>query len=212
MSYDEFDAMQDAAYDSMYADFAKTAIEDEKIYNQIVDDFADYRLKEFYLDHPNVIEKAKGALEEARRLLPTSARCSLVFAATAAEVCLRNALWEPILHGSFHNKSSGDLIVSLLVRMNSEHLKRALLDILNQHTGIDLREFKRNGSKKPLREEMKEIAQIRNKILHEADTASKHDAVRAIDVAESLISDVFGETVGKLGLDLRNGLVCGRAR
>jgi hypothetical protein len=170
MSYDYWDAMQDAAYDSMYEEFRKTAIDDEKIYSQVVDHFADYRLKEFYLDHPNVIENAKGALEEARQLLPISVRCSLVFAATAAEVCLRDALWEPILHGSFHNKASGDLIVSLLVRMRSEHLKKALFDILDQHTGIDLRQFKRDGCKQTVWEEMTAIARIRNKILHEAET------------------------------------------
>jgi hypothetical protein len=209
MSYDYTDAMYDAAMDSLYEDFAEQALGGNEIYDQIVYDFKEGRLCEYYIDNPGITEAAKGAPTEARTLLQRSARCSLVLAATASEVCFRDAILTPILHGSFHDKSSADLIVKLIVANKNDGLSKALLQILTARAGVDLRHFSRSGSRKPLWEEMREIQRMRNMILHKAQGASKVEAQLAIKIADCLISDIFPRVIKKIGLHLHEETVCG---
>lgn len=207
MSYDPNDAMYDAAMDSLYADFEEKALAGSEIYDRIVDDFRETRLRDFYLNHPKVTDPAEGALAEAQGLLKTNTRCSLVLAATASEVCLNQALLTPILHGSFHSKNTADLIAALIVK--NDRFTNVLLQILTRNTGVDLRTFCRPSSVKPLSEEMREIGVFRNKILHQAQDAPPKEAERAIKIAECLIYDVFQRAINKVGLHLHHGSVCG---
>src|SRR5262245_43841949 len=127
MSYDWMDAAQDEYYDSVYNDISESALEGGEIYDRIVEDFQESRLREFYLDNPVVNETAKSAFAEARLILKTSPRCSVVLATTAFEVCIREVLLKPILHGSFHSKSSGDLMAAIIATERNERLTQALL-------------------------------------------------------------------------------------
>jgi hypothetical protein len=210
MSYDPSDAAYDEFMDRLYKEFRESALEDFELYDRIVDDFKESRLRDFYIEHPLVNEGAKEALTEARSLLTRHPRCSLVLAVTASEVCLREALLTPILHGSFHSESSANLMVKLIVTTKNENLTKALLQILARHTGVDLREFARSGSQRPLWEEMREVQRKRNTILHQAQSASSDEAERAIKIAECLLGDIFHRTIEKLGLHLHEGIgACG---
>jgi len=210
MSYDPSDAAYDEFIDQLYKEFRDSALEDSEIYDRIVDDFKESRLRDFYLEHPLVIEGAKEALTEARSLLITHPRCSLVLAVTSSEVCLREALLTPILHGSFHTKSSANLMVKLIVTTKNENLTKALLQILARYTGVDLRKFARSGSQRPLWEEMRQVQDKRNSILHQAQSVSSEEAERGIEIAEHLLGDVFQRAIEKLGLHLHDGIrVCG---
>jgi len=175
----------------------------------IVEDFREVRLREFYIDHPEVIRVAKNALAEGRVLLTTTPRCSLVLATTASELCVREALLRPILHGSFHSRSSGDLMAAIIVTERNERLTRALLPIFARHTGIDLRTFNRSGSATPLGKEMSEIQTIRNTILHQGHSATYEEADKAIKIADCLLDDIFQRVIEKIGLHLHDDTVCG---
>ena len=191
MPYDSNDGAYDEFIDQLYKEFRESALDDFELYDRIVDDFKESRLREYYLDHPLWIADAKEALTDARSLLLMHPRCSLILAVTASEVCLRGALLTPILHGSFHTELSANLMVKLIVTTKNENLTKALLQILAQHTGVDLRKFARSGSQMPLWEEMREIQGKRNTILHQAHEASSHEAKRVIDIPECLIDDIF---------------------
>jgi len=206
MSYDPSDAAYDEFMDRLYKEFRESALEDFELYDRIVDDFKESRLRDYYLEHPLVIEGAT----EARSLLLSHPRCSLVLAVTASEVCLREALLTPILHGSFHTELSANLMVQLIVTTKNENLTKALLQILARHTGMDLREFARSGLQRPLWEEMREIQGKRNTILHQAQSASSEDAERAIEIADCLLGEIFQRAIEKLGLHLHDGIrACG---
>jgi len=209
MSYDWSDAAYDEAMDNLYEDFAKTAHEDDRIYDRIVEQFKDSRLCAFYVEHPDISKAARDMLSEAMKLKDESSRSSLIMAAAASEICLRDALLTPIIYGSFHSDSSGDLIASLIVDTKNNRVIKALLDIFARHTGIELRQYVRSGSAKTLWQELNEMRRIRNAILHRGDGAAYEEAVLSIEAADCLLNLIFPHTLTKLGLHLHGGTICG---
>ena len=196
--------------DSLYEDFAKTALEDETIYNAVLENFTASRLKEFYLDNPGVARPAYNAFAEARGLVKKHPRCAIILAVTAMEVCFRDAILTPILHGSFNSKASADIVVKVIVSSKNQKVTKALLQILANHTGLDLGNYERFGADKPLGNEIREVQELRNVIVHQAKSAAVSEADRAVRVAECLIQDVFNRVVGQLGLHTHDDIVCGR--
>jgi hypothetical protein len=92
MSYDENDAAYDRFIDELHKDFREQTLDDAELYDRVVDDFKASRLLAFYVQEPAVAQAAQGALRDASDLLVDHPRAALVFAITAAEVCLRSAL------------------------------------------------------------------------------------------------------------------------
>ena len=150
MSYDEFDAARDQSFDDLYKEFRASALEDAELYDKIVDDFKASRLRAFYVENPLVAQAAAGGHAEARSLLQGHPKAALVFAVTSAELCMRQVLLTPILHGAFHTESSAEFLVRLLVGTKDERLVKALAAVLASHTGVDLRVLCRTGTDKPL--------------------------------------------------------------
>lgn len=204
MSYDEQDAAYDRFVDELYKEFRGSALDDVELYDRIVDDFKASRLRAFYVEHPLVARPAQEALTESATLLTDHPRAALVFAVTAAEVCLREALLTPILHGMFHTESSAELVAKLVVTIKDDKLIKALIRVLAEHTGTDLQVFCRSGSLKPLWEEMQELKVKRNHVLHQAITVSVDDGRQAIAIAEVLLREVFPTVISKLGLHLHD--------
>jgi len=209
MSYDPSDAAYDQFVDELYKEFRDSALEDDQLYNQVVDDFKESRLRDYYSDHPLVAEAAQDALAEAQALRDNHPRAAVVLAVIAAEVCLRDALLAPILHGSFHTGSSADLVVKLVVARKNEELTKALFRVLAAQTRIDLQQFTRAGSRKALWKEMRDVQRKRNRIIHQADTALVEEADVAIEVAKAVLHELFGSAVRSLGLHLHENVrVC----
>jgi hypothetical protein len=73
MSYDEMDAWQDAAMDSLYSDFREDpetrASFYEELYDEIVQDFTADRLRSYFVEHPELVVPAAQALADARALV-----------------------------------------------------------------------------------------------------------------------------------------------
>ena len=210
MSYDENDAAYDRFVDELYKEFRESALDDQEIYDRVIDAFREARLRDYYVDNPRIAESAQGALDEAETLVATHPRAALILAVVAIEVCLRDALLTPILHGSFHTESAAEFLVRLVVGSKDDKLTKALLRILTAHTGIDLQTFKRLGALRPLWVEMDDLKKRRNIIIHQADVATTDEANLAIQVAKTVVDEVFVGAVRKLGFHLHNRVrVCG---
>lgn len=205
MSYDEHDAAYDRFIDELRKDFREQALDDAELYDKIVDDFKASRLRAFYLQEPVVAQAAQDALREASDLLVAHPRAALVFAITAAEVCLRGALLTPLLRGAFHTEASADVLARLVVGTKDEKLVKALLRILAVHTGVDLQVHRRATATKPIWEEMHDVQLKRNMVVHQAAAASLADAQQAIAVAETMLTGIFPAVITKLGLHLHEG-------
>lgn len=212
MSYDPNDAAYDEFIDQLYKEFRDSALDDDQLYERVVDAFKDARLLDYYLEHPDVLVPAQETLAEARGLVGSSPRAALILAVVAAEVCLRDAMLTPVLHGSFHTPESADVLVRLFVATKDEKLIKALLRVLASHTKIDLQTFTRSGTKKPLWEEMRALQVKRNRVIHAAEIATGAEAQGALELAQVFLRDVFGSVVNGLSLHLHGPRVCGKSQ
>jgi len=210
MSYELSDAAYDEFIDQLYKEVRDSVLDDNQLYDRLVNAFKGARLLDYYLDHPNVLVPAQETLAEARSLVGAFPRAALIFAVVAVEVCLRDAMLTPVLHGSFHTPESADVLVRLLVGTKDEKLIKALLRVLASHTQIDLQTFTRSGANKPLWEEMRELQRMRNRIIHAAEKATDAEAKEALELAEVFLGHVFGGVINGLGLHLHGPRVCGK--
>jgi hypothetical protein len=84
----------------LYQEFAQDVLSGkDDLYGEIIDQFTTERLQSFYLENPNVAERALNALQEARALKILHPSAALVFAAIAIDVGLKDTLLKPILRG-----------------------------------------------------------------------------------------------------------------
>jgi hypothetical protein len=208
MSYDESDAWQEAAMDSLY----DRVIEDPQVRNrfyeelndEIVRDFTDGRLRSFFEEVPKAAEPAAEALSDGRRFLKSDDHtAAFVFASIAADVGLISTLLRPIVHGLVHAEGAASLIARLAIKHSDENLVRIMLDLLAEHGRVDPRTHKRAGSKRSLWEEMKEVKTKRNRVIHQAERASREEAELALAVAGTILEELFPTLVVRLGLRLR---------
>jgi hypothetical protein len=212
MGYEPIDAEREAAMDSLYDDFLKHAREDlyPELYEEIVRDFTEAQLQTFYVANPSVVQVALRVLDEAKAMEKDFPSGAVVFACVSIEVCLREALFKPIIHGLVHTESAANLIMELAVAAKSDRFAKMLLDLLATHGGVDPRTFKRKGITQVFWEEIKPVRTLRNNIVHQGETATVADAALAITLATTMIEDIFPTAVRNLGLHLHEGLeVCG---
>jgi len=211
MSYDQSDADREAGMDATYQmvwdDPATRELFYEELYEEIVRDFKDDRLRSFFLDEPKVVTPAVGALETARSLLPQHDTAAFIFGAIATEVGLRLAFIRPIAHSLVHTAS----VVAWITRMSlgrDERFMKILLDLLVAQGGTDPRTHHRPGSKMTLWAEVIIVREKRNRVLHDAEVATHEDAELAIDVAGCILEELFPALINKLGLQLQGTRVC----
>jgi hypothetical protein len=212
MSYDEADAWEEAEMEAMYEQVTSDpAVKQqfyEQLYDEIVKDFTDNRLRSFYEEQPDVAAPAIDALEEAKKFLPHQDTAAFIFGYIAAEVGLTSALLKPIVHGLVHSETAAALITKLAIKHSDENFTKILLDLLAAHGHVDPRTYKRGGSPQTLWEELKNVRTKRNRVFHQAERASHVDAALAINVA-ALVGDLFPTVVANLGLHFHGTRVCG---
>lgn len=189
MSYTYFDAEMDAGYDRMVEEI----LESNK--DEIIDEFATKRMASYYAKHPDFDAPAKNAIQEARDLLDFNPTASLVFSGSATEMALRDVLLKPVVYGMVHEESTAESIAMLVIR-NSK-FTTLLFDILKKY-GVDLEKRKRPTSAKTLWVEINKIKDLRNRVLHRGEKATREDAEISLELAEIIIKDVFP--------DLRRGI------
>src|SRR5205807_980207 len=141
----------------------------EELYDDIVKDFTDARLRSFYENQPDLARAGVEALARARALHQHDETATATFAAVAAEVGLRSTLLTPIVYGLVHTDTAATLIVRLAITKTDENLMKVLLDLLAAHGGLDLRTYRRTGSTTSIWEELRTIQKKRNRIVHQAE-------------------------------------------
>lgn len=213
MSYEEADAWEESAMDALYEQVTgDPAVKQqfyEQLYDEIVKDFTDNRLRSFYEEQPHVATPAIEALEEAKKFLPQHDTAAFIFAYIAGEVGLTSALLKPIVHGLIHSESAAALITKLAIKHSDENFTKILLDLLAAHGRVDPRTYKRTGTAQTLWEELKTVRSKRNRVFHQGERASHQEAELAFGVAAAILGDLFPTVISNLGLHLHDAAVCG---
>ena len=180
MTYE--DAWQEEAYDQMAREIL------ESHHEEIIDEFVAERMKSYYQDNPDLTIATETVLNEAKYLLNVSPTASLVFSRSAIDLALREVLLKPIAFGMIHDANTGSLMVELAV--GNQQFSKLLFRVLQDY-GVDLRTVVRNTGSNTLWAEIKEIANIRNQILHRGQTASKEQAERSLEIASILLYKLY---------------------
>lgn len=192
---------QDAAYeegmDALYAEFKPQAIEE----------FTEERLQSYYVANPNLAEAPNRFLALARQLISQSPTASFIFAAIAVEVGLKVVLLKPVVHGLVHSESIAEMIADMVVGSTrfDNKFRSLLFRILSEYGSIDLAQYKRSGSLRPLWEEIRAVQEQRNKIMHRADIVGEEESHQALSVASAVLDELFPSLIQKLGLHLHDG-------
>jgi hypothetical protein len=192
---------QDAAYEegmeALYAEFKPQAIEE----------FTEERLQSYYVANPNLAEDPVHFLSMARQLISHSPTGSFIFAAIAVEVGLKVVLLKPVVYGLVHSESIAEMIADLVVgsaRFDNK-FRNLLFGILSEVGSIDLAKYKRPESLRTLWEEIKEIQERRNKIMHRAEIVVEEESHKALSVATTILEELFPLLIKRLGLHLHEG-------
>jgi hypothetical protein len=196
MSMTEDEYAYDQYMSDLYAERKKEAVEE----------FTAERLRSYYGDNKLLAKPALEALATAKTLVGVNASAGFVFAAVATEVGLKETLLKPIVSGMVHTSSVASLITNLVVSHQSmDRYRELLIQTLREHGGVDLDTYKRAGSTKPIWEEIREVQNRRNLIVHRAELASTDHTALALGVAATIVEDLFPKVVQKMGLHIHEG-------
>jgi hypothetical protein len=211
------EAAAEAAYDKMGEKWARENAYDlfrEEHHEEAISEFTSERLQSYYLKHPDLAGPARNSLLYAQSLMPTFPQAALVFAVTAIELAVKNVLLKPIVFGLVHAENLASFVTELTTKHAGmgrfQKMFTEINNILVDVSGIDLKDYKRDGSAKTLWQEIIETQTVRNGVVHEGKNAPDGTADLAISVATTLLDQLFPQVVQKLGLHLHDSLtVCG---
>ena len=181
------------------------------LYEDSISSFTAERLQSYNLKNPNLAFPAYEALVYAESLMASYPKAALVFATTAIELAIKVVLLKPIVFGLVHTESMAVFITELTTQHTGmDRFQSLLTEILNHFGGVDLKTFSRTGSTQTLWQEIGEVQKARNAIVHRGESADDDTALLAINVAVSLLKQIFPLVLDKLRLHLHDPLtVCG---
>jgi hypothetical protein len=193
MSINPEEAAFDQYMSELYEEHKKEAIEE----------FTGERLSKYFLNNKDLAKPAIQALSSARNLIANNSTAGFIFAEIAMEVGLKSVLLKPIVYGLVHAESVASLITDLAVSQTSmDRYRKLILQLLQEHGGVNLDTCKRQGSSQVLWQEIKKAQELRNGVMHRADLASKENAELALNTAAEILENIFPSVVKNMGLHL----------
>ena len=182
MSIDDDYYAWDAAQQEFYEQAAAEAVKEFKR-----DLLQNYLLKTY-----ESFARTIHMLGEADELNERNTTAGYLFAAISAEVCVKQLLLEPMVHGLITQDYAASLVSELVFGRNSVDRFRVLfLKLLAEEGNIDLKSMKRIGADICIWDEFIKISRKRNAIVHNAEQASKSESVEALAVAQDLIHQIY---------------------
>jgi len=195
MSMTEEEARYEQWMDDLYAEHSKRAVEE----------FTGDRLRSYYQANPRVAKPVVDLLQEARSLLHQHPTPALVFAAIAIEAGLKQVLLRPIVSGLVNSESAASLITDLaLERTCMRKFRDLLFQVLSEHAGVHVSSFVRPGSSRRLWDEIIEVQNRRNAVMHRAEQASFEEAAQSVEVAAAIVENLFPAIATYLGFHLHD--------
>lgn len=200
MSIDYYEAQQEEAYDR----FIEELYSEHK--EQAIDEFVAERLRSYYLANPNLAVPALRLHKEGTTVEETSPSTALICFASATELAIKSVLLKPVVFGLVHSEPLAELVADLAVKqVGIGRFRNLLLGVLEEYGGIDLSAFHIEGHSKTLWQEMREIQDIRNAIVHRGDFPDFAKTDLAKEVSTMIIGNFLVSVIDSLGLELVKG-------
>lgn len=184
----------------------------ETNYEEAVRVFSKARLQSYYLKHTDVAVPAFGALDYARSLLSKYPQGALVFAVSSVEITLKYGVLKPVISGLIHAEELASLIGEETTSGTGiVRYGKLLLGILNEITNVKFAERKRRTSNETLWKEIGKIQDSRNSLIHRGASADAATIELSIDVADTILNEIFPEILSGFSLHLHSSVICDKA-
>jgi len=193
MSYDE----TDAARDEMFDEIAR------ELYPEHIDEFITERLQSYYIANPGVMRPAVDAIQEGKKLNANGhSAAAVVFFVIAIEQLLKATLLKPVVHGLVHSEGLAEIIVEqVLGQSGFDRYRKLLGKLFSQLVGIEITTVSRPDVTEALLKECTAQQSLRNKIIHQGESATVDQAEVARSVAVAVFDQVVRPMLAHLGLE-----------
>lgn len=148
-----------------------------------------------------VEERVKQCVEEAKKLLESNFwGPSLTLSVTAIEIIIRFMILRPLVQGAFMSEEWAEILSKRIATGRSAEDKKMLPAILRQW-GIDITTIK-TKTDEPLWENIQHLTQKRNDFVHSGEKIQKHEAIKGLEAADALITEIIVTLAHKFGFSL----------
>jgi hypothetical protein len=148
-----------------------------------------------------VEERVRQCVVEAKKLIELDFwGPSLTLSVTAIEIIIRFMILRPLVQGAFLSEEWAEILSKRIATGRSAEDRKLLPAILKQW-GIEITTIKIE-SNEPLWENIQMLIQKRNDFVHSGEAIQKHDAIKGLEAADTLIKKIIFPVAEKLGFTL----------
>lgn len=183
-----------------------------ELYHEHIKEFKEELVASYFTGNPYLAKPAFDALTNAQYFNALIAEkpnepfftAGFIFSAVAIELCMKDLIFRPFVHGIVHADFAANLIVKLVMNDNNKNTQKGLHEIISEMGEVDLKSYKRPGSVKTIYEEIREVRSKRNSVLHAGEKVSLEDFNLSIAVASTMIQEIFPKIVHKIRFHLHD--------
>lgn len=191
-------SLEDIMYDDYVLDQARQEME-----AVVIEDFRQDILKRYYLKNPAILQPAQKMNYDAVELDKKGFHAaSLIYNFSATEILIKEIIIKPLLHGSIIDEELANLLSTEMVERMKNHslYSKIFTNFVRSFAGLDARNYKGVN----LISKLEKINKKRNEIIHHGATATREEALGAIQISKLyywLVTDVMRELGLKVNRD-----------
>ena len=164
----------------------------KNISKEAIVQFTEDRYTAYFKNNAQMHLPVLDILSEAKNLFKNQHfSASLVFSFTAVENTLRELILRPLAWGTFIDEQVASMMTNELLSDRLDRMSKFIFHFLDQSIGVDLRTARRPNESTPLWQEIKELKELRNRIVHSWVKCDDKSATRALEVANFLYENIF---------------------
>lgn len=186
--------------EELYKEFKKQ-YEDEVIFDKI---------HTFYKKNSEIVKEPCRNLDESKKLYTNNFyTASFIHSIIAIEVVIKVIALKPILYSlSFDSRASELLYNDTFKPRSIPYIPSVYYEILKDLTEIDIKEMRRKNSDIKIWEEISNLQSVRNKIIHQGIFVQKHDAVKALEIAEYIFDEIIPKILDRYNYHIEDDKIC----
>lgn len=191
--------------------FYEQHLENQYFSEKIEEEIENYKkenLKIFYLQKSHIykkileVRKIAQNLKEKKFLAP-----SFIYFNICIELIFRDLFIRPIVYGALLDEEIAEIIINKIFKVRVSRFDKLLIYLVQRFSNLNMTKKKISG-KRNLWQELKELREIRNGIIHKGNSYHESDISRIESVLAVLLDNVIPKFMDELGLKLnRSNLV-----
>ena len=134
-----------------------------------------------------------------------------MLATISIDVGIKVIILKPILFSLAFSKAAGELLYDSTFKQKSvPKIPKLYFQVLKDITGMDFKEITRANRQRKLWDELSDLQDKRNKVLHQAKPIFEHDAEESISIADAVFDEIIPKILNKFHFHLKGEQICYR--